>query len=193
MRHLTPLLILVALLTVSTGCGSHHRAATLRLQPQADKRPFVQRFPNAYAVRRDDGQIDVVLTDSTSNDLNLYMHLRLLWRPMSGTKTDQPSTTNAVIDWYVFSQTEPQKMLRYTGAGLVAANPSAGGRMYVSIRNATLRLAARRGDLVDPIGPSTLTGSFYATVDAGQVEQALAGLQSDSRAAGIMPSQDASR
>lgn len=192
MRYLTPLLILLALLTLG-GCSTQGRVATLRLQPQRDAEAFVQRFANAYAVTRDDGQTDVVLTDTTSNDLTLYMHLRLLWRPMSGTKTDQPSTTNAVIDWYVFSQDEPRKMLRYTGAGLVTANPSAGDKTYVSIRNASLRLAARRGDLVDPVGPSTLTGSFHAQVDSGQVERALADLESNTRAAGITRPQDAAR
>jgi hypothetical protein len=172
-----PCVILLAVVLATVGCSAQPRPATVQIVPQQPgSSRYVQRFTDTYAVQRNDGRTDVVLTETTQDGLDQYLHLRLLWRPMRGTKTDQPSTTNAVIDWYVFSQTDPNQFLRYTGAGLVSADPKGNG-MDVTVRNATLRLAGRRGNLVDPLGPSTLKGAFRARVDGGRVDQTLAELQ----------------
>lgn len=159
---------IVALSTLLAGCQS--ASATMRLAPTATpKQQYVQRFSQAYAVQRVHGEIEVVLTNSQDQPLSQIMHLRLLWKPMSGTKTDQPSTTNAIIDWYII---DGPSILRYKGAGLVLADQS-GKQMWVSVKNATLKLATRTGDLSDPIGPATLTGTFNAKIDAAKVDSVL--------------------
>jgi hypothetical protein len=159
----------------------------MRLEPAATpKQQYVQRFSQAYAVQRVHGEIEVVLVNSQDQAISQIMHLRLLWKPMSGTKTDQPSTTNAIIDWYIFDGTST---LRYKGAGLVLADQS-GKEMWVSVKNATLKLATRRGDLSDPIGPATLTGAFDAKIDAAKVDSIIGQIKSatsDSATTGPAP------
>jgi hypothetical protein len=140
-----------------------------------------QEFDEAYAVVRQTGEMDIVLTESpTADRLQQIMHLRILWKPMRGTKSDQPSTTNAVIDWSIFDPANGSggDQLRYSGAGFVVAYRS-GETLDVRIRNASVRLAARRGAIADPVGPATLQGRFDAKIDPARVEAALATLRGD--------------
>ncbi len=164
---------------VAPGCSTGPRtAATMRLTSTDATNVFVQRFTHSHATNRTDTATDVVLTGSPDGNLNQLMHLRLLWRPMRGTKTDQPSTTNAVIDWYVWeNKTDaPPAVLKYSGAGLVMADRLSGGRLRIDVRNATMTLRSKRGDMVDPIGQSTLTGKFITTFDTAAVDEAMASI-----------------
>jgi hypothetical protein len=182
----------VGLTTLATivggGCAGRPSNATLQLKPgAAPTETYLQRFDEAYAVRRANGETDVVLrvASSPERDLGQVMHLRVLWKPMRGTKTDQPSTTNAVIDWYVTGRPDAAgrpEMLHYAGAGFVTTSASRDS-VWVAVKNASLKLASRRGNLKDPVSPATLKGAFHATVNADRVDEALAGVKSDARAA----------
>jgi hypothetical protein len=182
---------LTALATIvgAGGCaGDKPRTATIQLKPgSAPKEVYLQKFDEAYAVLRSNGETDVVLrvAGSPKPELDQVMHLRILWKPMRGTKADQPSTTNAVIDWYVTGKpdaTGRPEMLHFAGAGFVTTTPSRDA-VWVAIKNASLKLASRRGSLKDPVSPATLKGSFYATVNPDRVDEALAGVNSDVRPA----------
>jgi hypothetical protein len=131
---------------------------------------------------RDTGETDIVLTNNLEaggDALQQVVHLRILWKPMRGTKTDQPSTTNSVITWGIFESNGGADQLRYSGAGFVLAY-RAGQRLNVTIRNATMRPVYHSGQIDDPIGSATLVGRFTAQIDPARVEAALAALN-DSR------------
>jgi hypothetical protein len=165
----------------TAGCAPGPKpAAKMRLASHEMSAVFLQRFAQASATDRSDAATDIVLSGAPDDGLNQLMHLRLLWRPMRGTKTDQPSTTNAVIDWYVWDAGSttggPPSVMKYTGAGLVMADRMKGGRLRVTVKNATVRLKSRRGSLVDPVGPATLTGSFVVPYDTAKVDNALASI-----------------
>lgn len=181
-------LTLLTILTVATLTGCAGQGAAVRLTPTANNttgHALSQQFEDAYAVVRPTGEIDVVLTGApVVRELQQVMHLRILWKPMRGTKADQPSTTNAVIDWSIFDPAGGARadLLRYSGAGFVHAYRT-GDDLQVKVRNATLKLADRRGGIDDPIGPATLTGTFTAKFDGARVDALLASVGTDAHAA----------
>jgi len=169
----------VLLSALAAGCaGGGARDAALHLQPLTPGRPdYVQRFGQVYATPNAAGGNDVLLVDRSHPAVEQYLHVKVLWRPMSGMKADQPSATNAAIDWYVVSR-DPDRpgVLRYAGAGFVLAQPANDERLRVEVRNASVKLERRDGDVYDPIGPAKLDGTFTATLDAGRVSTVLAEL-----------------
>lgn len=177
------------------GCTAGPKpVATMRLASQSTRAIYSQRFTKSHATDRSESVTEIVLTDSPGEGLRQLMHLRLQWRPMRGTKNDQPSTTNAVIDWYVWDATTtdgPPAVNKYTGAGLVMADRLPAGLIRVTVKNATLTLRSQRGNLADPVGPATLTGTFITNYDTAEVDGALATIPAGAprAAAGAMSNQ----
>ncbi len=188
---LSPLLLLPLLLT---GCG-HHSSAVLTLHPLGiNGGDFTQTFPRSYLSTTPAGDYDIVLIqdglDTATSQraskkpnaplrpipaapLKQVVHIRLLWRALGAMQVNQPTSTNATINWIVLStsQGSPDR-IEYQGGGYVRIYPKDNGAEVV-IRNATLSLKSRSGQLTDPIGRSTLTGSFYAERNEGQVRDVL--------------------
>jgi hypothetical protein len=134
---------------------------------------YQQPFTNAYAGRSEQGDFDVVaVREGPARDgaatVRHVVHVRVLWKPMNGTKLDHPTATNAAIDWYVFDAANPAGLVAYSGAGFVNVQTS-GGVATLDIRNATLRPVTREGGMVDPIGPTKLQGTIVAR--SGRTEQ----------------------
>src|SRR5437868_9185922 len=119
-RHCTAMRrcgVIMALLLclMATGCGSKTASLTFASN-QGDSR-FSQDFTRAYYWRTESGEYDIVLSEdgispakvktsgpivaSAAAALNQTVHIRVLWKPLRGSKPDAPSATNAVIDWYV--------------------------------------------------------------------------------------------
>jgi hypothetical protein len=154
-----------------------------------NRQTYRQGFKQAYASRDAHGDMEVVAACGTPTasgamhpDLKQVMHIRVLWSPGPGLRTDQPAATNAAITWYVFTNGERQDMVEYTGTGLVDIDRD-GDRTTVEIRNASLRPALTSGALHDPIGPSRFQGTVVARTDKRKVEEILAGVKTTLAAA----------
>ena len=169
------LLSALVLLLLTVGCAGN--STSLTVQSRQNGQTYQQRFSKAYAGRSPRGDLDVVLVqnagpDRATRDVWQVMHVRVLWKPMKGVKLDNPTATNATIDWYVMGgdETNPAQapgLVAYTGAGFVRVNKS-GGLTKLEIRNATLRPTAREGGMADPIGPAKLQGTIVARTGSGE-------------------------
>ena len=181
-----------------TGCSSlgfgGSKNPKLTVRPNGTGMPMVQNFPRGYLGINQDGDYEIVLVSegmqapSSSHNRILYptnvaslrqiVHIRVLWRAMPGTRFDQPTSTNATINWYVRSnmpESESDK-IDYAGAGFVGVYPNKTGAS-VLIRNANLAVREHSGDLVDPLGKPSITGTFDVVRNDGMVRDVLATLQ----------------
>jgi hypothetical protein len=177
-RTLRPLCLvtLTSLLLPLCGCsgGGTHLTVTSLQNHQTYQQPFTK----AYAGRSEQGDFDVVLVrdgaggksvnKESAGGVRQVMHVRVLWKPMKGTKLDHPTATNATIDWYVFDGSGAGGVVAYSGAGYVDVQKS-NGLATLDIRNATLKPTTREGGMVDPIGPAKLQGTVVART--GRTEQ----------------------
>ncbi len=180
---------LLACAMLSGGCSS--KTPALRVNPGIHL-PFIQKFPRAYYTINSQGDYQIVLL---SEGIQPYQHqgkilyptniasirqvveIRLLWIPQPGTRTDQPTATNAVINWHVRSNVpeEADNKIDYGGAGYVSFYPTKTGAQVV-IRNATMTLQAQSGNLADVFGKPAVTGKFNVVRNDGVVKDILASL-----------------
>jgi hypothetical protein len=170
LRWFWPLPVLVVLLLLATGCGSSPSGpGSVTLKPVGQSRPFAKSFEQAYVSRSQDGSYDIVLLDddavrlaaaiaadpgrplaaAPAVPLRQVVHIRVLWRPLVGTESDNPSATNAAINWYVFGGGSEQwtDLLHYGGAGFVG--------------------------LSDPLGTTRVNGTLVARSDPQRVRELL--------------------
>lgn len=177
---------------VLAGCQSG--GAKLMLKSTVADRQYVQTFHQALFSRDSGGEYNVVLiedgistaparragpiTSSQASPISQVFQIRIRWRPLRGSKPDTPSATNAVIDWYVRSSDGAGDHLHYRGAGFVAVYDSTTEARF-DIRSARVELAGSVGRLRDPLGESTLTGSFVARRNDRLVASILDGLRND--------------
>ncbi len=178
---MTRLLLLSALALVAlTGCQSGTTPpAVVGLQSDTTGKSFTQNFPQAYFSVTPEGDRDVVLIDEgipknitaqhgtiqpvSTIPLRQVMHFKILWDPPHGTQADAPSTTNAIIDWTIRTtdRSGNSDTLRYQGAGFVLTDSSR-SEMYLRVRSASLESGQHTGNLIDPIGKCSMSGSFTA-------------------------------
>jgi hypothetical protein len=187
----TALLALLGLATV--GCSSGTSA--VRVTSLQTKQQYAQDFQEGYARNNAAGDVDVVVTkecrpmigaaargserttasaaaNGEVRNLRHVLHVRVLWQPMKGTKTDSPTATNATMSWYVFDDSRQPRMIEYSGAAFVEVERKS-GQTLLTVRNATLRPTTRIGDLTDPIGPAKIDGKIVAQNDRIRVENLL--------------------
>ena len=191
LRRLLPLAMVCLAAAGAVGCSAG--GSNVVVKSERDGQIYRPQFSRAYAARNAEGELDVVLSSPlkrpaadgrAAETLQQVMHVRVLWRPMKGTKTDHPTATNAILHWYVFGgdgRNGPQ-LLTYNGAAFAAVQES-GGVTKLTLQNATLAPAARQGRLVDPIGPSDLSGVIVAKRSPRQVGAVLAKVESSVSAA----------
>lgn len=174
------------------GCSSP--AGNLRLVSLDQKHELSQQFTQAYITRNESGDADIVLiqdnihpsaqdpTKPQRPDPSVMprelVHIRVFWTPMSGVKPDHPANTNASIHWCFIGENANQPgVLEYSGSGLVEVNDSTNAAT-ITIRKAWMKEGCQHGQMVDPLGPSILDGSFRAAHDDSQVKDVIAQIKS---------------
>ena len=175
-RGFRPVAVAVVLLVLSlagAGC-SGGTGSKLTVKSLDHGQTYQTQFLKAYAGRNDRGDYDVVLIKN-GGVLRHVMHVRVLWKPMKGTKLDHPTATNATIDWIITGGPDGG-FVAYGGAGFVDLQRS-GDTAKLTIRNATLSPTAREGAMQDPIGRSNVSGTVIAHADRRRVGNLLAQVQ----------------
>jgi hypothetical protein len=189
-----PLLSLL-ILPLLTGCATG--PAEVRFTAAQTGKSVFEAFPGAYITSNRDGEYDVVLVNDTLRSassekaskkplqpisqppIQQAIHIHLFWRPVEGAMMKESSITNAIIHWYVFGGegSRSTDMVHYQGAAFVRINP---GSKTASVQIGDGQIAARevRGDIVDPVGPSRISGSLVAVRNDARVRKLLAGFQS---------------
>jgi hypothetical protein len=194
---LAPLLS-VATLFLAVGCAGSVPEG-VHVVSQRDKHTTLsEKFPARFINRGDGGDYHVVLLKDRAPvkqtlesppkkpgapvaPLDLaavrqVLHVHVFWNPMRGAKPDNPSATNAALDWYLVRAGTDGRVTgiaHYQGAGFVTTEVD-GDSAGVVIRNAALKPTRVEGDIVDPIGPLILTGRFDAKYHPSLVDQTLA-------------------
>ena len=188
--------LIALLLLLAGGCASSSpKPIVLNLRSASDGRGFAQSFPHAYFSQADDGDRQVVLINDGYGKivnpaqgplqpvavlpLQQVMRFKILWNPLSGTHTDAPSTTNAIIDWTIRAARpgETGDSLHYQGAGFVLVDGDS-NRLTLTIRDATIQPTTHTGSLVDPLGTCAIFGTFVAYRNDGLVQSTIADLES---------------
>jgi hypothetical protein len=188
--HTRSLVRLCTLFLAALACGCSSHQGDLRLVSEDNKRQFDQSFAQAYYVRADTGDADIVLVqdsmlprrDDADKPLapdhclmpRQLVHIHVLWTPMSSVKPDHPANTNSSIHWCLLCDSPDQPgVIDYTGSGLVVLDDSRDGAT-VTIRKAWMKAGCQRGQVVDPLGPCILAGVFHAVRDETQVNSIIA-------------------
>jgi hypothetical protein len=168
----------------------------LTFTPSRDSVRYRQRFTHCYMLREPAGDYHFLLVanglsapvDQPADaplqpvpvaTLRQIVHIHVFWRPMRGSKPDNPSSTNASIDWYFIAHAgrPDQSVAHYEGGGFVTVGLSIRSAA-VGVRSVSLRPGAITGSLHDALGTGTVTGDFVALLDPGQVQNLLAEIQS---------------
>jgi hypothetical protein len=182
---------LLAILFLASLCGCAKKVAQLRIYPTQGL-PGAQKFPRAFIGTNELGDSEIVLVSEGNQQTRkqgkiLYptavgsvkqiVHIRILWKPLPGTRADQPTATNATINWYVRSNMPDQESdrLDYSGAGFVSIYPNKTGA-HVVVKNANLALRNQSGDMTDAFGKPLILGSFDVIRNDGVVKDVVASL-----------------
>ncbi len=198
----TPLIRRVALIVpalglvlAAVGCSS---GGSSGVTLTGARQTFAQSFPVGVADVQDDGNADVVVsTQTASNDpscpaVRQVVHVRTQWQQAFRLKRENAEVSrNAVIRWYVTPAGRPDaagrpQVVEYAGNGLVELNRS-GDEVRVTVRDAKLEPVTVTGKMADPIGPATLSGTFVARRDRGEVVAQIGELRATVAAARSAP------
>ena len=165
-----PALLLFA--AALAGCTA--ASPTLLVQRAETGASYDAKFDRAYFSQSADGQIDVVLLSdgqgaspavdrpletSDRQTVRQVVHLRVLWSNPRGIRLDNPSASNATIDWHVI--VSPKDRVSYTGAAWAKADID-GDVAELDIRNATVSISQLSGHTDDPLKRASLSGTFTA-------------------------------
>lgn len=186
-------ILISSAIVFSSGCA--RIPSGVNVVSLTDKHSFNEAYPAAFISRGAGGDLHIVLLkDATTrspltvngplqplalSDIRQLLHIHIFWRPMRGTKPDNPSATNAAIDWYLVragADGQITGLAHYEGAGLVTAS-IADDAAGVIIRSGALRPTRVEGDMTDPIGPLNITGRFDVLYHPSAVNDVLNELQ----------------
>lgn len=195
---------ILALAGLAFGSGCSSKNGSLSLRSNNSKLEYSQKFTRAYYSRNENGEYDIVLLEdgiipkrsksdapiiaSAAAPLNQTVHIRILWRPLRGSKPDAPSATNSVIDWFVRANDsiDSADRLHYRGAGFITISES-NGQATFQIKSAKLEPANSTGRLRDPLGQSSLEGEFKAVQNSGMVTSTVQSLAATTPQTAIPP------
>jgi hypothetical protein len=122
-------LLLILICAASISC-TRSKGPQIQVNPNGSGLPMSQKFSRAYCSMDELGDYQFVLiadgneslprgqgkilypTNSTS--LRQVVYIRVLWKPLRPRRADQPTSTNATINWYVRSNM-PDRRQRQTG------------------------------------------------------------------------------
>jgi len=178
---------MLTLILLAGGCASSSNNLTMTGLDQ--KHDYKEVFSHAYSALNPNGDYDIVLIHDANSDARSnttgelssapmtprqVVHIRVFWLPERGAKLDHPVATNAAIRWLVFGDRhdEANDLLEYAGSGLVLVKES-GTTATVEIRGASLKVSARRGEMTDPLGPSSVSGLVTTQIDRAGVDAAM--------------------
>jgi hypothetical protein len=184
-------ILVLSVVCVSALVGCAHKQPQLKVYPEQSL-PFVQKFPRSFLSINEAGDYEIVMVaEGTENrrkqgkilyptnvaSLKQIVHIRILWKPLPGTRADQPTATNATINWYVRSNMPDAQndKIDYGGAGFVNVYPNKTGA-HIVIRNCSLAVRQQSGELVNPLGKPAISGSFDVVRNDGVVRDILATL-----------------
>ena len=188
---------LAALLLVGCSASPPPRS-DLQLTSIASGAPFTQAFPVGVADAQDAGDTDLVFACQTpaaaagGQAVRQVLHVRVLWKQGHNIKSAmQAVSQNATFHWSVAPAGQPDAAARpavveYRGTGLVELTRD-GDQVSVAIRSATLTPATVAGGMTDPLGPTTLSGTVVARLDARETAVALNDLRATVAAARPVP------
>ncbi len=131
------------------------------------------------AVRVEGEIVTAIYTDRLSSELSFFMadrsidelmeadpgtaqvlRVELLWEPQPGRTPVDEYATNASLQYVIMVDGE---LGIYSGGGFAAIDGGRGDeRIYILLRNTTLRLQDHTPGFVDQLGPTLLTGSLVA-------------------------------
>jgi hypothetical protein len=174
----------------STGCVFRSSAPALRVNPNGSGVVVAQKFPRAYYGKNGAGEYEIVLVAEGNEtprsqgkilyptnvvSLRQIVHIRVLWNALPGTRIDQPTSTNSTINWYVQSNMPngDNDKIQYGGAGFVNVYPGKKNAARIVVRSADLVVRNQSGELNDPFGKPSLSGSFDAIRNDGIVRDIL--------------------
>jgi hypothetical protein len=182
-----------AILSFAGGCSSQH--AEVSFKSTTSNRQYSQQFQKAYFTRTASAEYDAVLVDDGVSEsrhgssgpikptpaapLSQILHIRVRWRPLRGSKSDTPTATNAVIDWYILASDPANRddYLHYRGAGFVKVSEN-GNEARFDIDSAHLDVAESGGKLQDPLGASSVSGGFFAERNDALVKSTIKSVRS---------------
>ena len=185
------------------GCASDH-GTQLTLHSTRQGRSFSQEFAGAYASRDSSGNTNIVAVDRAcqqaiegsggTTPVREIMYIRVMWNPTRDMKMDHTSASNATIYWYVIGNTPATaaEVIEYSGTAAVVLDQSE-GETELTIRHASLRPVAWRGQLRDPVGPCALDGTLRAVDNPQRVHQAMSDIRTVVAAANTIPGGTASK
>lgn len=174
MRSRRNLPILAALLTTVaalTGCSGKAVSGTLRVESYgADAVTLPGRFTTSVYRPSEENVASFFLLDAPRQEMlegridrGQFVHIELLWLPRAGKTPLDSAATNCSVRHVIFVGEE---FGIYAGAGFARPSGKVGsGRMTISVPEASLTLVESSAGWVDRLGPSSLTGSFTATLD----------------------------
>lgn len=180
----------VLICTMLTGCGASQ--PVLSVVPIQTQQKYLEQFTQAYVTRNAAGDYEVVLIEdpldesdagdagqplspSSAASLRHVLRIRLLWRPVPGTKADSPASTNASLHWYVLggATAEGTSLIHYSGTAFVAIATNGPGA-EVTIHNGELKFVEKHGDLIDPLKSFKIDGKFDAVEGDARLAEILA-------------------
>ena len=187
-------LLLILLLGAFGGCATP--GGELRLVRNDTGQAFSQTFDQAWIARDDDGDYDILFIHRSTDSRDAgqpgdrlqptdhlpvrhVVHAHVFWQPQSGTRSDDPATSNAAVNWYVLTMgaNAGEDVLVYRGAGYVGVYPG-DAAAAVTLRNVRIEPQVMRGAMTDPIGSARVSGKAHAIADSRQVRALLDELQS---------------
>lgn len=166
--------ILAALLLTGaalTGCSGKAVSGTLRVESYgADAVTLPGRFTTSVYRPSEENVASFFLLDAPTKDMlegridrGQFVHIELLWLPRAGKTPLDSAATNCSVRHVIFVGEE---FGIYAGAGFAKPSGKVGSdRMTISVPEASLTLVESSAGWVDRLGPSSLTGSFTATLD----------------------------
>jgi hypothetical protein len=178
----------------AAGCSS--QTSNLKMTSINKKQCFDQTFTEAYLSKSDTGDTDVVLIadpqptqpedlhkplspEANADVPRQVVHIRIYWKPVTGTKADHPANTNASVHWYMIGTTpEHPSVMEYCGSGLVTVDES-DDTATLLVRRAWMKASNHCGSMCDPLGPCLLDGKISAKIDSQEVKSILATLKTD--------------
>lgn len=187
---LSPLSFLFAAgLLAAGGCAKH--GGTISFEASDHSHTSLQRFSQAYIAQTKTSEIEVVLTDTPTDwqkkqtrknqpiqpislpPLRHVMRIHMYWRPMTLTAKN-PAAINASVDWYVIGPEGSNDVLVYEGAAFVVLE-GRGDTRRVRIKDGqiTPKFNSSEGRLLDPVGPSKMSGSVVAKLSSARVDDVL--------------------
>jgi hypothetical protein len=95
------------------------------------------------------------LPTQAQQSVRQVVHIRVLWQKPGGVRLDNPSATNAMIDWHVIAS--PRDRLTYFGSCWAYADID-GNEAELDIRNATLSISQVEGAIDDPLKRASVSG-----------------------------------